>query len=200
MLITTAGPVSPVAVSLRPAAEAYDYEHFRNRLAEPLLLADAVAVQVFRAPLLAVPAGGARRGGYMPFDLLALATETRDLLTGRPGFDNLRVRWSPYRDTCHTVEWGEPAPNWWMGDWACGRFYGYSEEAIAAFLGHPPPQTPSSASTYPVFPHGQVAAEKGRASENRIREDNEHHVQAHSAVSHGRSSRPSDRAVLRVLP
>lgn len=69
-------PRHSAAVSLRPAAEAYDYEHFRSRLAEPALLTDAVAVRVFRAPLLAVPVGGPRRGGYMSFDLLTHATET----------------------------------------------------------------------------------------------------------------------------
>lgn len=138
-------------VTLRPAAEAYDYEYFRSRLAEPALLADAVAVRVFRAPLLAVPVGGSRRGGFMSFDLLTLAMATLVLLAEQPGFPHLRVRWSPFRDTCHTVEWGDPAPEWWEDDAVSGRFYGYSEEAIAAFAGRRP-KTPSSAVSEPCSP------------------------------------------------
>ncbi|MFF9016125.1 DUF6302 family protein [Streptomyces sp. NPDC014870] len=139
------------AVSLRPAAEAYDYEHFRSRLAEPALLADAVAVRVFRAPLLAVPVGGPRRGGYMSFDLLTHARATHVLLTEQTGFPDLRVRWSPYRDTCHTVEWGDSAPEWWENDAVFGRFYGYSEAAIAAFMQRHH-KTPSSAVPEPCSP------------------------------------------------
>ncbi|MER5210935.1 DUF6302 family protein [Streptomyces sp. NPDC002838] len=153
-MLTTA-TVPACSVALRPAAEAYDFEYFRDRLAEPAILASAIAVRVFRAPLLAVPVGGSRRGGYMSFDLLSLAMATRGLLDTRPGFPNLRVRWSPYRDTCHTVEWGDPAPDWWEDDAVFGRFYGYSEAAIAAFV-RPHPQTPSSATSEP-FPHGLVA-------------------------------------------
>ncbi|ESQ05646.1 hypothetical protein B590_07855 [Streptomyces sp. PVA_94-07] len=144
-------PRHSAAVSLRPAAEAYDYAHFRSRLAEPALLTDAVAVRVFRAPLLAVPVGGPRRGGYMSFDLLTHATETHVLLAEHPGFPRLRVRSSPYRDTCHTVEWGDAAPDWREDDAVFGRFYGYSEAAIAAFTRRHH-QTPSSAVLEPCFP------------------------------------------------
>ncbi|WP_327376541.1 DUF6302 family protein [Streptomyces sp. NBC_01216] len=151
MLTTAATPTRQLTVSLRPATEAYDYEYFGSRLAEPALLADAVAVCVFRAPLLAVPVGGPRHGGYMSFDLLTLATATRGLLTERPGFPDLRVRWSPYRDTCHTVEWGDPAPEWWEDDAVFGRFYGYSEAAIAAFMQRHH-KTPSSAVPEPCSP------------------------------------------------
>ncbi|MER5929732.1 DUF6302 family protein [Streptomyces sp. NPDC002054] len=151
MLTTVTTLTRPPTISLRPAAEAYDYEYFRSRLAEPALLADAVAVRVFRAPLLAVPVGGPRRGGYMSFDLLTLATAARCLLTDQPGFPDLRVRWSPYRDTCHTVEWGDPAPEWWEDDAVFGRFYGYSESAITSFV-RARPQTPSSATSTPCSP------------------------------------------------
>ncbi|MCZ0973715.1 DUF6302 family protein [Streptomyces albulus] len=151
MLITTTSTASPFTVSLRPAAEAYDFDYFRERLAEPEILAHAVAVRVFRAPLLAVPVGGSRRGGYLSFDLLSLAMAARSLLKDRPGFPRLRVRWSPYRDTCHTVEWGDPAPDWWVADAVAGHFYGYREEAIAAFI-QKHPQTPSSATSEPYSP------------------------------------------------
>ncbi|WUW51620.1 DUF6302 family protein [Streptomyces sp. NBC_01456] len=138
-------------VSLRPAVQAYDYEYFRSRLAEPALLADAVAVRVFRAPLLAVPVGGQRRGGYMSFDLLTLATAARGLLAGQAGFPDLRIRWSPFRDTCHTVEWGDPSPGWWESDMVFGRFYGYSEAAITTFV-RQHPQSPSPAVSVPCSP------------------------------------------------
>ncbi len=150
-MLTTITPPHRFAVVLRPAAEAYDFEYFRDRLADPAILADAVAICVFRAPLLAVPIGGSRRGGYMSFDLLSLAMATRRLLDTRPGFPNLRVRWSPYRDTCHTVEWGDPAPDWWEDNADVGRFYGYSEAAIAAFMRRHD-QTPSSAMPEPCSP------------------------------------------------
>ncbi|MET9184961.1 DUF6302 family protein [Streptomyces tendae] len=144
-------PTQPPTLALRPAAEAYDFEYFRDRLAVPGILDDAVAVRIFRAPLLAVPVGGPRLGGYMSFDLLTLAMAARDLLDNQPGFPNLRVRWSPYGDTCHTVEWGDPAPEWWEDDAVLGRFYGYSEGAISAFTQHRP-QTPSSAISEPCSP------------------------------------------------
>ncbi|MGX2994898.1 DUF6302 family protein [Streptomyces sp. JNUCC 64] len=133
-MLTTATTAPALTVSLRPAEEAYDFEHFRDRLADPSVMAGAVAVRVFRAPLIAVPVGGPRRGGYMSFELLTLAMAARGLLAGRPGFPNLRVRWSPYRDTCHTVEWGDAAPWWWEDDVVFGRFFGYSETAIASFI------------------------------------------------------------------
>ncbi|MFF1693551.1 DUF6302 family protein [Streptomyces sp. NPDC058257] len=151
MLTTTTTLTGPPTISLRPAAEAYDYEYFRSRLAEPSLLADAVAVRVFRAPLLAVPVGGPRRGGYMSFDLLTLATAAGFLLADQPGFPDLRVRWSPYRDTRHTVEWGDAAPECWEDDAVFGRFYGYCESAITSFI-RERPQTPSSAASAPCSP------------------------------------------------
>lgn len=70
----------------------------------------------------------------MSFGQLTLALEARGLLADRPGFPDVRVRWSPYRDTCHTVAWGKPAPAWWEDDVVFGRFFGYSEAAIARFV------------------------------------------------------------------
>ncbi|WP_367435262.1 DUF6302 family protein [Streptomyces celluloflavus] len=136
---------------LRPAKDAYDYEYFRARLANPDLADTGVSIVLSRAPLLAVPTGGARRGGYMSYDQVVLALAVRRLLNGRPGFTDLRVLWSPYLDTCHVVEWGERSPPWWVGDEAFGRFYGYSEAAIAAHL-RQQSQTPSSASSVPYYP------------------------------------------------
>ncbi|MEV7815575.1 DUF6302 family protein [Streptomyces flaveolus] len=140
-MLTAAGG-GPLVVTALHATTAYDYEYYRSRLTDPAILVDAVAICVFRAPLLAVPVGGARRGGYMSFDLLTLATAAKTLLDGRPGFPDLRARWSPYGDTCHVLEWGEQPPD---DDAERGRFYGYSAEAISNFLTSHASPTPSSA-------------------------------------------------------
>ncbi|MFJ2400402.1 DUF6302 family protein [Streptomyces xanthochromogenes] len=145
MLTTDPAPIGRLTVSLRPATEAYDYDYVAQRLADPALLVGAVAVCVFRAPLVAVPVGGIRHGGYLSVAEFTRAAEARSLLADRPGFPHARVCWSPYRDACHTVEWGESAPPWWEDDAVVGRFYGYSEAAIAAYChrraraGHDPP-------------------------------------------------------------
>ncbi|MGW7004170.1 DUF6302 family protein [Streptomyces sp. NPDC054933] len=124
-------PPTPLTVRLLPPAEACDYEYFRDRLADPSVLENSVAVCLNRAPLLAVAVGGPRRGGYLSVDLLLQALAIRRLLMGRPGYHDVRVRWSPYRDTCHVVEWGDTPPR---DDVSLGRFYGYSDTAITAFL------------------------------------------------------------------
>ncbi|WP_395371434.1 DUF6302 family protein [Streptomyces tubercidicus] len=141
---------------LLPARDAYDYEYFRARLADPHLADAGVAVALVGAPLLAVPVGGMRRGGYASFGHVVDALQVRALLGTVPGFPALRVRWSPYRDTCHTVEWGEPAPQWWEGDEAFGRFFGYSDHAVAAFM-RQRSQTPSSASSATADPRPSAA-------------------------------------------
>ncbi|CAL9359833.1 hypothetical protein SUDANB105_00641 [Streptomyces sp. enrichment culture] len=130
MLTATTAP-GPLVVTTRPPHEAYDYPYFHARLADTTILKHAVAIQVFRAPLLAIPVGGSRRGGYISVDLLTIGLAIRQVLDGRPGFPDLRVRWCPYRDTCHVVEWGSEPPD---GDVERGRFYGYSDHAIADFL------------------------------------------------------------------
>lgn len=69
-----------------------------------------------------------RRLGWVANELLTMTVAVAELLANRPGFQNVRARWSPYRDTCHVVEWGEPPPEY--DDVARGRFYGYREAAI----------------------------------------------------------------------
>ncbi|AWN31790.1 hypothetical protein DKG71_00255 [Streptomyces sp. NEAU-S7GS2] len=123
----------PVTITVRPAQDAYDYEYFVERLADPSVLRRSVAVQIFRAPLLAVPVEWPRRGGYLSVDNVCIALAIRDALRPLVGFPRLRMSWSPYPDTCHVVEWGETPPGWW-DDEARGRFYGYSEAAIATFM------------------------------------------------------------------
>lgn len=136
-MLTSIAPAGPLVVTAVSPWEAYDFDYYRSRLADPAVLVDAVAIRVFRAPLLAVPIGGSRRGGYMPFELVAVAMAARDLLLDRAGFPDLRVRWSPYRDTCHVVEWGDHPP---LDDAERGRFYGYSAAAISSFLAERAPE------------------------------------------------------------
>ncbi|MFJ2906228.1 DUF6302 family protein [Streptomyces sp. NPDC091279] len=121
---------------LLPPQAACDYDYFRERLDDPLQADSGVAVALFGRPLLAVPVGGKRRGGYASYESLTDALQARDLHATVPvGFPDLRVRWSPDADTCHPVRWGDPAPRYWEGgDDAEGRHHGYSDDAIAAFL------------------------------------------------------------------
>lgn len=121
--------IRPLIPRLVPAQDAYDLEHFASRLADPSLIEHAVGICFHRAPLLAVPVGGVRRGGYMPFDLLMLALKAARLLEGLPGFPEIRVIPSPHRTVCHVVEWGALPPAC-DDDAVRGRFYGYSETAI----------------------------------------------------------------------
>ncbi|MFJ5811724.1 DUF6302 family protein [Streptomyces sp. NPDC093093] len=118
---------------LGPAREAVDYEWYRDRLADPAQADRGIGVSVYRLPLLVVPIGGRRRGGYYATEQRAVALAVLAALAGEPGFPNLRVRRPQYTD-CHTLRWGAPGPP--VGDdVACGRFYGYSDTAIADFLG-----------------------------------------------------------------
>ncbi|WP_234315789.1 DUF6302 family protein [Streptomyces sp. NRRL F-5527] len=123
----------PLTVHLRPAPEAYDYEHWRNLLADPSVLADSFAVRVHRAPLLAVAVGGPRRGGYLSVTQPEIGESIRRLLLGRPGFWSLRMYLSPWTDTCHVLRWGHEPPHGGH-DAVLGRFYGYRPSAITTYL------------------------------------------------------------------
>ncbi|MCC3767639.1 DUF6302 family protein [Streptomyces sp. UNOC14_S4] len=136
----TAPSLPPLTVL--PVTAAYDYAYFRDLLADPSVLATGVAVRIARVPLLAVPVGGPRRGGYFPVPNVTVGLAVRGLLAHRPGFPAPRLRWAPYRDTCHVVEWGDVPPV--DDDAARGRFYGYRETAIAAFLSSPVSAAPSA--------------------------------------------------------
>ncbi|MEU3315817.1 DUF6302 family protein [Streptomyces sp. NPDC006662] len=122
------------APTLGPACEAVDYEWYRDRLADPELADLGIALSVFRLPLLVVPVGGRRQGGSYAARELAVALAVQEALDGQPGFPSLRIRWSPYSDTCHTVDWGAVPPP--CCDTARGHFYGYSSKAVHEFL-HP---------------------------------------------------------------
>ena len=56
----------------------------------------------------------------------------RDLLVGKPGFPDVRLRWSPDPESCHVVEWGARTP-FGGDDVLRGRFYGYREEVLGQF-------------------------------------------------------------------
>lgn len=124
---------APSGARLLPPGEAdeRDAAYYRERLEDPALLEAAVAVRVGEDVCLAVPVGGRRRGGYLSVTEVMTGLAVRALLRGQAGFPDVRLRWSPYADTCHVVEWGERPPG--GDDAARGRFYGYSAEAIAAF-------------------------------------------------------------------
>jgi uncharacterized protein DUF6302 len=147
---TARTPHPPLTISALPAVEAVDYDYFRVRLADASVLEQGVAIRIFRMPLLAVPVGGPRQGGYFSTSSLSVGLAVRSLLQDRPGFTSPRLRWSPHRDACHIVEWGEPPPRCW-DDVALGRFYGYNDTAIAAYVRRATaaaargPTTPSSA-------------------------------------------------------
>lgn len=112
-------------VTLLPPEDAYDYEFVAARLHDPQLLASSVAVRVFRAPMLAVPVGGRRRGGSMDAGPGALAIAIREALLGRVGFPGLRIRLTGSRDRAPywVVEWGEQLPARATED-ERARFYG----------------------------------------------------------------------------
>ncbi|MFH9734365.1 DUF6302 family protein [Streptomyces sp. NPDC017260] len=133
--------------------DAYDFDFYEQRIADTWLLEKSVAVRTLRVPFLAVPVGGTRQGGYYPVPCLCVGIKVRDLLLEHPGFPNARLRLSTHPDTCAVVEWGERPPTLWgnRDDTTLGRFYGYSEAAIADFV----PQrltTPSSTISVPCSP------------------------------------------------
>lgn len=101
------------------------------------MLRQSVAIRVFRAPLLAVAAGGPRRGGCFPVTTLLLGLVVRDLLAGRPGFPDARLRWSTSPDGCHNVEWGARRPHT-RDPAVCGRFYGIAAQLLQTAAACPP--------------------------------------------------------------
>ncbi|MBM7167159.1 hypothetical protein JQK87_01715 [Streptomyces sp. G44] len=112
--------------------EAYDFDYYVQRIAEPELLKKSWAVRMMRMPLTAVPVGGTRRGGDYPVPCPHFALAVRDALQDRPGYPHLRMRRSTRTDEIYVVEWGEKPPALWpdANDADVGRFYGYSEAAI----------------------------------------------------------------------
>ncbi|RPK29210.1 hypothetical protein EES39_40410 [Streptomyces sp. ADI92-24] len=119
-------------VTLLHAREAYDFEFVTPRLHDRHLLDSSVAVRVFRAPLLAVPVGGRRRGGCMDIGPVEVALAVRHALSEIPGFPNVRIRLvsPPYEPNNWVVEWGERPPFRITGSDRV-RFYGGADHCIA---------------------------------------------------------------------
>ncbi|MCM2388785.1 DUF6302 family protein [Streptomyces albipurpureus] len=113
--------VPPLSVVAQSPHLAYDYDYMVGRLADPSLLANAVAVRVFRAPLLAVPVGGTRLGGVLEAPTREIAKDVVGALAGRSGFPDVRLR--PTRPQVFLVEWGASCPPE-LHRVARGRFYG----------------------------------------------------------------------------
>lgn len=128
------GPGGVPPVEVLPPDRAYDWGFHARRLADPSLLDTSIALKVSRDPLLAVPVGGCRRGGFFvvaDHEDLRIATAVRAVLTQRPGYPQARVRWVPEPDCYAVVEWGSHIPQ--SADRADrGRFYGYHDRALTS--------------------------------------------------------------------
>ncbi|MFD8589896.1 DUF6302 family protein [Streptomyces sp. NPDC059637] len=105
-----------LGVRLLAPEEACDFEYWAARLVHPELLRNAVAVALYRLPLLAVPAGMGRRGGRMDMVFTSFAELTALELHGRPGFHGVAAVGTD-------VVWGEPVPKDLTPD-ARRRFFG----------------------------------------------------------------------------
>jgi hypothetical protein len=113
-----------LTVELLPAGAAFDFEFEAARLHDQVLLDSAVAVRIFRAPLLAVPVGGCRRGGRLNAGPLTVALAVRGALDSREGFPRLRVSEGSGGGGWY-VEWGESAPEYPARSPESRRFFGY---------------------------------------------------------------------------
>lgn len=121
-----------------------DWFWFHERLSDKRPLFNAVIFANDGAGMLLVPVGEKRRAGYASFGDIRDALRCFRILKNREDFPNLRLRISTDIEACHGVEWGEAEPEldydnatereWIEHDKACGRLYGYSEDAIASHL------------------------------------------------------------------
>lgn len=123
--------VRPLRINLLPGPDAHDYSAYADVLEDSRLLAGAVAVRVFRIPLLAVPVGGARRAGCLVAGTdCRIALAICDALAGWSGFPDVRIMESRRK---WVVAWGEsePEPGWDVLHPDRLRFYGYAHTAVA---------------------------------------------------------------------
>lgn len=118
-------------IVVMPPAEAYDFDYFRARV-DARLLSRSIAVRVFRMPLLAVPVGGIRRGGWFGADSLAVALAVRDVLAPLNGFPGARIVWRCAPRSSYAVEWGDPPPDTWLDDDERLAFYGLTRPTTTA--------------------------------------------------------------------
>ncbi|MFF6829182.1 DUF6302 family protein [Streptomyces longwoodensis] len=110
----------PPFIRVMPPEEAYDFEYYRARLVRSELLRDAVALVLYRIPLLAVPTGPSRRGGQLHMATPEYANQAAQALNGRWGFNGLTTN-GPL------VSWGEPIPQG-LSPHARRRFHGLREQ------------------------------------------------------------------------
>ncbi|MCX4681452.1 DUF6302 family protein [Streptomyces sp. NBC_01433] len=116
------GPSRQVpAPRLLPPEQGYDYELWARHLINSELLRGAVAVTLFRAPLLAVPTGATRQGGQLHMVEEVFARQTVAALGGLPGFEKVSHR-GPI------VEWGDMPPPFCQPA-LCHQFYGLRDPA-----------------------------------------------------------------------
>jgi hypothetical protein len=117
-----------------------DKRWYRSVLDDPSLVDRAVLVPLWSGHAeLAVPVGGKRRAGSISvcgdFRYTKRAVQLLEKLSG---FPNVRAIRSPWREACHSVEWGEELPDLQtylhQHDADCGALLGYSTSAIAQFL------------------------------------------------------------------
>ncbi|MFJ4623652.1 DUF6302 family protein [Streptomyces sp. NPDC088812] len=138
---TPCPPLTPMTepdITVMPPAEAYDFDYFHGRI-DAHLLSRSIAIRVFRMPLLAVPVGGSRRGGWFGVDDLAIALAVRDVLAPLGGFPDLRITWQSEPRSSYVVEWGDRPPATWPDENVRLAFYGLMRP------GPGQPRTPSSA-------------------------------------------------------
>jgi len=106
-------------------------EWYRARLADATLVDRAIPILVDRRRFidLAVPVGGSRQGGHVSCATIRWAKSAYHQLLGRPGFPSVRIHYSPSRNACHSVCWGEQPPEG-EDNKRIGRFYGYREDVL----------------------------------------------------------------------
>ena len=115
----------------RRSAGQKEREWFLERLADVTLVDRGIAVHADDKCIgFAVPVNGtSRRGGYISCASIRWAKQVYMQLAGKTGFPSVRIDYSPFRDACHTVEWGEQPPD--TDDTReNGRFYGYREDVL----------------------------------------------------------------------
>ncbi|GJF24828.1 DUF6302 family protein [Streptomyces sp. HO565] len=131
-------PLAEPDITVMPPSEAYDFDYFRARV-DAELLSRSIAIRVFRVPLLAVPVGQTRRGGWFGVDDLTIALAVRTVLVPLGGFPSPRITWRCRPRGSYVVEWGDQPPAMWPDENERLAFYGLLRP------GSGPLHTPSSA-------------------------------------------------------
>ncbi|MFF1378726.1 DUF6302 family protein [Streptomyces sp. NPDC058308] len=128
----------PVTVMVMPPREAYDYDLYMDRLADAWIVDASLALRTLRMPFLAVRVGGSRSGGSYSVTCSCFGLKVVEVLRGRDGYPQLRLRYSPSDDS-YVVEWGERSPTLWgQSDvTTMGLFYGYTDRAISGLAQSP---------------------------------------------------------------